>query len=67
MEIGAAIRSIIISKIKNLAFLKNVDIDIDEDKGLLESTYRIGLSGEKEDVLVTHDEIKKYVDSVASS
>ena len=47
---GLFIRGNIISEIKNKAFPLGISISVDEDKGLLESSYRIMLTGEKSKV-----------------
>ena len=45
--VGAAIRRGIINSLKNLCFLHNVKVNIEEDKGWLESYYRIKMTGER--------------------
>lgn len=58
LELGRVIKGSVISRIKNYAFYRNISVSIDEDKGLIESNFRIALTGKRDDVQAILDNIK---------
>ena len=46
LAVGALVRREVIKKIKDVAFQMDLKINVEEDKGLVESTYRITVRGE---------------------
>ncbi len=50
VEIGCLARKAFKREIKNFAFQKDVEVDIDETRGIFFSTLRITLRGQKSDV-----------------
>lgn len=57
-EVGAGIRTSYINEIKNIAFLKNVKIGIDETKKQRVSSLRVELRGNRDDVIAVRKDIK---------
>lgn len=47
LSVGAVIRKSVISQIKNAAFMHGVALEIEEDKGFLESDYRVKMTGKR--------------------
>jgi len=47
---GVLVRGPVIAKIKHAAFLRGLELSVEEDKGLLESTYRVTVKGEEGEV-----------------
>lgn len=47
---GVLVRGQVIAKIKHAAFLRGLKIDVEEDKGLLESTYKVTVRGEESEL-----------------
>lgn len=60
-EAGALVRGQAVKGIKNIAFMKNLSIKIDEDKGILDSNFRIKLEGSDEKILSAKDDIKSFL------
>ena len=50
LTLGALIRRKVISEIKSACFRYDLDIDVQESKGLLESDYLIKISGDSDKV-----------------
>lgn len=48
---GIGIRKQIVSLMKDIAFERDVNIEIEEDKGFLTSNFRVKLIGERKDLL----------------
>lgn len=60
-EAGALVRGKAIKHIKDVAFMKNLSLKIDEDKGILESNFRIKLEGSNEKILAAKDDIQSFL------
>ena len=63
MEIGALLRKSIMSEIKDYCFKYDIELDVDEDKGFISSSYRIKLVGEDHRVLRLKRNIVRWADN----
>lgn len=58
-EAGALLRGPAVKGIKNIAFMQNLSLKIDEDKGILDSNYRVKLEGPDEKILSAKDDVRE--------
>ena len=58
---GFAIRGQVISALKNRAFTQDLTITVDEDKGFLESNYRVVVSGSNEEISAFSEWVKEFM------
>ena len=47
LSLGVFVRKSVISQIKSTAFMQGVTLEIEEDKGFLESAYRVKMTGKR--------------------
>jgi hypothetical protein len=61
---GIGIRKQIVSLMKNIAFERDVNIEIEEDKGFLTSNFRVKLIGAREDLIEIFSLSKMFAEIV---
>ncbi|KPJ54988.1 hypothetical protein AMJ47_02935 [Parcubacteria bacterium DG_72] len=61
LELGRAIKSSIVSKIKNEAFMRGLDLTTEESKGILACTVRFELNGKQEAIDQMLTELQEYL------
>jgi hypothetical protein len=67
LEIGILFRETVIAKIKNFCFDQDVSLDIEEDKLLLSSNYRIKIKGEETKVDRCTQAIDRFIQKIGRS
>lgn len=60
-EAGALVRGEAVKGIKNIAFMKSLSLKVEEDKGILESNFRIKLEGPYEKILSAKSDIESFL------
>ena len=64
VEIGSLIRREVAACIRSSALLNHVDLNLDEGKGFLSSTFKADLRGRKEDVMRVIRATQSFIDQV---
>lgn len=67
LSVPIGIRRSLIDLIKDTAFERNVNIDVEENKGFLTSNFRVKLVGAREDLLEIVSLAKMYAEYVNES
>jgi hypothetical protein len=61
---GLLIRGEVRSEIRRLAFKRDVELDLDEDKGWIESDFMVRLRGRHRDVRAIMSSVRSMVESL---
>lgn len=64
LEVGALIRGDLRRLLKNMAFTTGVELNLEEDKGFLDSNFRILVKGEEPKLLLFKNKLEKMMEDV---